>query len=86
MLLKKEIRMRHNKTVAAVLYRVPLSVTRVLLFPSGNSYPICPRCEYTIEREYMNFCDRCGQRLGWELFDNARVVCVSQVNIDSSKN
>ena len=30
--------------------------------------------EWYYEREYMNYCDRCGQRLGWELFDSAKVI------------
>ena len=60
--------------VAAVLYRIPLPVSKVLLFDSGDSYPICPRCDCTFDREYMHFCDRCGQRLGWEFFDYCRII------------
>lgn len=70
--------MRRKKAVAAVLYRVPFPVTKVLLLPNGNNYPVCPRCGCTIDREYMNFCDRCGQKLSWELFDYAHTVVTPQ--------
>lgn len=60
--------------LSALTYRIPLPVKEVLLFPSGDSYPICPRCDKSMDRECMGFCDRCGQRLGWELFDFATVV------------
>lgn len=60
--------------ISAFLYRMPLPVTKVLVFSHGDSYPICPRCDCTVDREYMRFCDRCGQRLCWELFDHANVV------------
>ena len=60
--------------ISAVLYRLPLPVTRVLVFSRGDSYPICPRCDCTVDREYMHFCDRCGQHLSWALFDYAKVI------------
>lgn len=60
--------------ISAILYRLPLPVTEVLVLLHGDSYPICPRCDCAVDREYMRFCDRCGQRLGWELFDFARIV------------
>ena len=55
-------------------YRIPKPVKEVLLFASGDSYPICPRCDESIDREYMQFCDCCGQRLSWLHFENAAVV------------
>lgn len=60
--------------ITAFSYRIPLQVNKILLFASGDSYPICPRCDCTIDREYMHFCDRCGQRLSWELFEYAHIV------------
>lgn len=58
----------------AVAYRVPLPVTKVIVYADGTSYPLCPRCESAIEREYVSFCDQCGQKLNWDLFEYARVV------------
>ena len=52
-------------------------VTKVLVLNHGESYAICPRCHCTLEREYMNYCDRCGQHLSWSLFSFAEIVHVS---------
>lgn len=30
-----------------------------------NDHPICPRCGIMLEREWMKFCDNCGQKLDW---------------------
>lgn len=60
--------------VSARLYRIPLQVMQVLVLRHGETYPICPRCGCTVDREYMRFCDRCGQRLGWERLDLAKEI------------
>lgn len=56
----------------AVTYRVPLPVTKVIAYTS-STYPVCPRCALSLEREYMAFCDRCGQRLNWDFFEYAKI-------------
>ena len=71
---------RKPRLVAAFRYRIPLLVTAILLLPSGDSYPICPRCDCSIDREYMRFCDRCGQRLCWDLFDFAKIIRAPRQN------
>lgn len=53
---------------SAASYRKALAVTEILLFSNGDSYPCCPRCQITLDREYMSYCDRCGQLLGWSNF------------------
>ena len=58
-------RLREFSHIKAITYRIPLLVTERQIFASGDSYPVCPRCACTIEREYMYFCDRCGQKLAW---------------------
>lgn len=59
----------------AVSYRIPLPVTKVVYFPAPQySYPLCPRCNTSMDREYMRFCDRCGQKLNWEYIDHAQVI------------
>lgn len=71
-----------NRTLAvlsffcsAISYRIARPVTRQLYYPSMDScFSICPRCDMTIEREYMQFCDRCGQKLSWEQFENAEII------------
>ena len=75
MLLKAVLPKQHKPApISAVLYRIPLPVTEIMVFLHGDSYPVCPRCDCTLEREYMNFCDRCGQRLDWTSFEYARII------------
>lgn len=52
----------------SVSYRVARQVMQYRTYPKGESYPVCPRCNADIDREYMRFCDRCGQRLSWDHF------------------
>ena len=61
----------------ALSYRRPMRVSEIMVFPKirGNpGYPVCPRCEITMEREYMAYCDRCGQCLDWHGFKHAKIV------------
>lgn len=65
--------------VEAVSYRKPLAVTEILLLLNGDTFPVCPRCRITLEREYQQFCDRCGQHLDWDNFDNAEIVAYKKL-------
>lgn len=56
-------------------FRRAMAVTEVVYFsPSTGSFPRCPRCHQTIDREYMHFCDRCGQKLDWTSFEDSAAV------------
>lgn len=55
-------------------YRTAMTVREIIQYRSGDTFPLCPRCGISLEREYQRFCDRCGQRLGWNRFHEARVV------------
>lgn len=70
---KKQNRISHL-FFQAVTYRVPLSITKIIVYADDAAYPLCPRCSMGLDREYMAFCDRCGQKLNWGLFKYARVV------------
>ena len=64
-------KLRLTKVVLeAVSYRVPLPVTEIRRYRDGG-YPVCPRCNSSFDREYTQFCDRCGQRLSWAFFSFA---------------
>lgn len=54
-------------------YRVPMAVTQLRVY-SWKLYYICPRCGITLEREFMAYCDRCGQCLDWEYYEKAMIV------------
>lgn len=47
-------------------FRMELPVKEVMIFSNGDAYYVCPRCRITLEREFMAYCDRCGQCLGWK--------------------
>ena len=72
--VKRKRSLKERIAEDAVTYRTPMEITRILQYPSGDTYPICPRCEIPVEREYMLFCDRCGQKLNWSKLKNAIVV------------
>jgi hypothetical protein len=61
--------------VTAVSYRIAMPVTKIVQYGSGGyAYPVCPRCRQSMDREYMSYCDRCGQKLSWEQLDNATIL------------
>jgi hypothetical protein len=65
LLPKKAERPRLRFIAEAVSYRLPRPVTEVVTLRYGGCYPVCPRCSCSVEREYMAYCDRCGQCLSW---------------------
>ena len=59
-------------------YRVTMQVVRYRRYPLFNgsftTFPVCPRCQCSMEREYQFYCDNCGQKLGWDFFDYATLM------------
>ena len=55
-------------------YRMELPIKAVMVFPHGYAYYVCPRCGITLEREFVAYCDRCGQHLDWSGYKKATVV------------
>ena len=58
-------------------YRFPMQVGAIMVFPDIHEYPsfpVCPRCNITLDREYMHYCDRCGQCLSWKHYKDAIIV------------
>ena len=54
-----------------LVYRLPMLVVSAITHQSSFgliSFPVCPHCKTSLEREYQSFCDRCGQRLSWHLW------------------
>ena len=62
-----------KETTTAESYRVPMPVTKLRKYRS-TSYYICPRCNITMEREFMAYCDRCGQCLNWKDYKKAVII------------
>lgn len=55
-------------------YRREVPVKEVIVFQNGAAYYVCPRCGITMEREFMAYCDRCGQHIGWKGYKKAKVI------------
>lgn len=72
-------RVRHSPLFEQLLYRYPMSVGEIHIFPrchEAPAYPVCPRCGKTMECEYAAFCSRCGQNLDWKRYQYAKIVYV----------
>lgn len=63
-----------EKMENALSFRTPMEVSQIKEMLNGDCFPVCPQCKITIEREYMNFCDRCGQKLSWKGMKDAAVL------------
>ena len=54
-----------------------MRVRELMVFKSWRpetSFYVCPRCGITMEREFMKYCDRCGQCLDWTMHAQAKIV------------
>ena len=58
-----------------VTYRVPMMVKDMLIFrryPENDIYYRCPRCQKLLSRDFLAYCDSCGQCLDWRGYRKAR--------------
>ena len=58
-------------------YRVPMIVDEAIIYRKAlgdDTFYCCPRCQNTLEREFMAYCDRCGQCLDWSDYRNAKRI------------
>lgn len=54
-----------------------MEVCAVRVYTETNAeYSLCPRCKMPMEREYLNYCGFCGQRLAWNRFREGNVEIV----------
>ena len=56
----------------AYSYRIPMQIRLYIQHWHRDCYPICPRCERSLERDFLGYCYHCGQKLGW---DRLNEVC-----------
>ena len=59
-----------------VSYRQPLPITQLVVtseYPHSG-YFACPRCKVTLDREFVAYCDRCGQKLAWRHYKKAELI------------
>ena len=62
-----------KKVSTAESYRMPMQVTHLRKY-RATAYYICPRCSITMEREFMAYCDRCGQCLSWKNYKTVLII------------
>ena len=62
-----------EKPITAESYRTPMQVSKLRKYRT-TVYYICPRCSITMEREFMAYCDRCGQCLSWKNYRKAVII------------
>ena len=63
--------------MALASYRFAMPVTELMEFETGRRkdyYYVCPRCGITLEREFVAYCDRCGQCLDWKGYKKVKIV------------
>lgn len=67
--------------IDAASYRVARPVTKLVRYPMhGYCYPLCPRCKKCMEREYVSYCDRCGQKLNWDKIEEAVILTAPMID------
>lgn len=63
-------------------YRLPKTVTAVRIYRDKNIFSVCPRCDVCIEREYQEYCHRCGQYLDWSKLEDAEEIFIGWDGIE----
>lgn len=56
----------------------PMAVTKIFCRDRNNVYTyraVCPACDKPLQSDWQSYCDRCGQRLNWEQYSKADLVC-----------
>lgn len=59
-----ELQYRHARPVYEIVYFSQLK----------TAFPLCPHCKQALDREYINFCSYCGQKLSWKGFRQAHII------------
>jgi len=62
--------------IEAMEYRRAKAIREIFVcedYLGVTGFYICPRCDSLLDREFVHFCDRCGQRLDWRFYLQARI-------------
>ena len=67
---------RKFRMVEQLAYRKPKRVRTVICFSSSSNgmFAVCPTCNRLLDREYMGYCDVCGQKLCWRDIEHAEII------------
>ena len=81
--MKRNVNKR-RKSIAkwkdAYSYRIPMQITLYIQQQFGDTYPICPRCSSSMERDFQDYCDQCGQKLRWDRLGEVRYIKAGDTN------
>ena len=56
-------------------YRKALRINKIIYLSGAKlMFSVCPRCGNAVDREYMNYCPVCGQKLSWIGFDRIKIT------------
>ena len=72
----KEKRKARKPHIDPADYRRPLQIAQIRIFQNCQAYYVCPRCDSSLDREYMSYCDRCGQHLNWKNWKKVERICI----------
>ena len=64
-------------------YRTAIEVQEIAIYQFNESFAACPRCHIPMEREYQEFCDRCGQKLSWRLYDEGKIKIIGYNKVNA---
>ena len=68
-LISEDLKCTSNKILDMVAYRIPMHVSKYSSYYDsvhGRVYfAECPKCGSVIDRDFQNYCGRCGQALCW---------------------
>lgn len=65
-----------SEVLETINYRTPRMVTHLRVLPEicgETGYYVCPRCDISLDREFMAYCNNCGQKLDWRNYLKARI-------------
>jgi len=71
---------RHHRHRRLLVYEKSRIVwqQKAILSPTDNTtYYLCPKCGILLRRDFVQYCDQCGQRLNWRI-----VAAQSQTHSD----
>lgn len=73
-----------RKLQESVSYRNPMQISEIAIYYDSDlgfvgDY-VCPRCKASLDRDFMSFCDRCGQKLSWKDYKKAKRIYPGEKN------
>ena len=64
-----------------ISYRTPRMVKHLRVLPEicgETGFYVCPRCDISLDREFMSYCNNCGQKLDWRNYLKAKIIYPSE--------